>query len=98
MPVITRVLITLAASAQVWAPAANAQAFKDKMVRSFCARAMASDFTKAGKTPPSGMVEFTCGCVADQMRAGASAEKAKATCTPLATSKFGLEASSAPQP
>ncbi len=39
------------------------------------------------------MVNFTCGCVADKIRSGASKEQAKTIYTPLATSKFVLDAS-----
>jgi hypothetical protein len=55
-----------------------------------CSNAMQADFSKAGKTPPAGMVSETCGCVADEMlQRGQSLDQSKATCVRMATQKFG---------
>jgi hypothetical protein len=51
---------------------------------------MQADFQKAGKTPPAGMVSFTCSCVADGMlRKRQSLEQAKSFCVKQATAKYG---------
>jgi hypothetical protein len=55
-----------------------------------CSSAMQADFKKAGKTPPTGMVDFTCGCVSDGMlKRRQSLEQAKSTCVQQATQKYG---------
>jgi|LauGreDrversion4_2_1035121.scaffolds.fasta_scaffold755597_1 hypothetical protein len=55
-----------------------------------CAEAMRADFQKAAKTPPAGMVEFTCGCVADGMlKRRQSLDQAKTVCVNQATQKYG---------
>jgi hypothetical protein len=41
----------------------------DQMVIKKCSAAMQADFDKAGKTPPTGLIQKTCGCVAQQLDA-----------------------------
>ena len=61
-----------------------------QIVVSKCAEAMKAEFSKAGKTPPPGMVDFTCNCVADGMlKRRQTLDAAKASCTAQATQKFG---------
>ena len=55
-----------------------------------CSEAMQADFSKAGKTPPAGMVSDTCGCVADGMlKRRQSLDQAKTTCVQQASKKYG---------
>lgn len=55
-----------------------------------CSEAMQADFKKAGKTPPAGMVNDTCSCVADGMlKRRQSLEQAKTTCVQASTQKYG---------
>ena len=62
----------------------------EQIITSKCSEAMQADFQKAGKTPPAGMVSFTCGCVADGMlKKRQSLEQAKSLCVKQATAKFG---------
>jgi hypothetical protein len=49
---------------------------------------MNADFAKAGKTPPAGMVAYTCNCVIQQVSARATIDQAKAICQQQATAKF----------
>jgi hypothetical protein len=49
---------------------------------------MQDDFKKAGKTPPAGMVDETCGCIADGYSKGQSLDQAKATCVKQSTAKY----------
>jgi hypothetical protein len=49
---------------------------------------MNADFAKAGKTPPTGMVAYTCNCVIQQVNAQATIDQAKATCQAQATAKY----------
>jgi len=56
-----------------------------------CSQAMQDDFKKAGKTPPAGMVNDTCGCIADGMlKKGQSLDQAKTTCVQQSTAKYNL--------
>ena len=55
-----------------------------------CSEAMQADFKKAGKTPPAGMVNDTCSCVADGMlKHRQNLDQAKTTCVNQATQKYG---------
>jgi hypothetical protein len=62
----------------------------EQIITSKCAEAMQADFKKAGKTPPAGMVEEACSCVADGMlKKRQSLEQAKSLCVEQATVKYG---------
>ena len=86
-------LIALASALLVGAAVAPESAHANMMeqiITSKCAEAMQADFQKAGKTPPAGMVSFTCSCVADGMlRKRQSLEQAKSFCVKQATAKYG---------
>jgi hypothetical protein len=69
-------LITLAAPTAV-----QAQNMLDQMVIKKCTAAMQADFDKAAKTPPAGLIQQTCGCVATQLDATHNLEMAKTICT-----------------
>ena len=69
-------------------PAAQAQTMVDNLINHYCAQAMNADFAKAGKTPPTGMVAYTCNCVIQQVNAQATIAQAKATCQAQATAKY----------
>jgi len=69
-------------------PAARAQTMVDNLINHYCAQAMNADFAKAGKTPPTGMVAYTCNCVIQQVNAQATIAQAKATCQAQATAKY----------
>lgn len=54
-----------------------------------CSQAMQDDFKKAGKTPPAGMVDDTCGCIADGMlKKRQSLDQAKTICVKQTTAKY----------
>ena len=65
--------------------AVQAQSMLDQMVIKKCTAAMQADFDKAGKTPPAGLIQQTCGCVAQQLDATHNLEMAKTICTQQAT-------------
>jgi len=69
-------------------PGARAQTMVDTLINHYCAQAMNADFAKAGKTPPAGMVAYTCNCVIQQVNAQATIDQAKATCQAQATAKY----------
>jgi hypothetical protein len=90
-PVVAGLLGALATSSLAWLPLQPAHA---NMVRHIitgkCSEAMRADFNKAAKNPPAGMVEFTCGCVADGMlQRRQSLDQAKTVCVHQATKKYG---------
>ena len=70
------VLITFLAPTAV-----QAQSMLDQMVIKKCTAAMQADFDKAAKTPPAGLIQQTCGCVATQLDATHNLEMAKTICT-----------------
>ena len=75
-------------------PAASGQSYsnlKDQMIFHFCSKAMQGDFHKAGKTPPTGMVAFTCDCVVQQIEKRATIEQAKAICQASAETKYTVQ-------
>lgn len=62
----------------------------EQIIVSHCSQAMKAEFDKAAKTPPAGMVDFTCTCVADAMLTRRqSLDLAKSRCTAQATRKYG---------
>ena len=63
---------------------------KDQMIFHYCSKALDGELSKAGKTAPSGMVSYTCGCVVQQMDARASLDQAKAICQANAMQKYSL--------
>ena len=75
------------AGAVFFSAPANANMFKQIMVGR-CSGAMQDDFKKAGKTPPAGMVQETCGCIADGYGKGQSMDQAKAICVKQSTAKY----------
>ncbi len=71
--------------------AAPAQAnMVGQIITGKCAEAMQADFKKAAKTPPAGMVDYTCSCVSDGMlKRRQSLDQAKNVCVKQATQKYG---------
>jgi hypothetical protein len=78
-------LLSAAALISMAVPGAQAQSMLDQMVIKKCSAAMQADFDKAGKTPPTGLIQKTCGCVAQQLDATHNLEMAKTICTQQAT-------------
>jgi hypothetical protein len=72
----TVALIAFAAPCSV-----QAQSMLDQIVIQKCSAAMQADFDKAGKTPPTGLIQKTCGCVVQQLDATHNIEAAKTICT-----------------
>ena len=68
--------------------AARAQSMQDVLINHYCTQAMNADFAKAGKTPPTGMIPFTCNCVIQQVNARATIDQAKATCQAQAAAQY----------
>ena len=84
---VLRSFLVLAGAAFFAAPA-HANMIKQIIIGK-CSSAMQDDFKKAGKTPPAGMVDETCGCIADGMLTrGQSLDQAKAVCVKQSTAKY----------
>ena len=83
-------LLFACASAALVAAPAHANMMQQIIVGK-CSSAMQADFQKAGKTPPAGMVNETCTCVANGMlKKGQSLDQAKTTCVKQSTAKYNL--------
>jgi hypothetical protein len=76
----TNLLAPLLASLAFVAPA-QAQSMLDQIILQKCSAAMQADFAKAGQTPPTGLVQQTCGCVVQQMQATHNLDLAKTVCS-----------------
>ena len=83
-------LACAAATLIAWAvpSAVQAQSMLDQIVIKKCTTAMQADFDKAGKTPPAGLIQRTCSCVASQVEATHNIEMAKTICTQQAQSEM----------
>jgi hypothetical protein len=68
----------------------EAQNMMDGMVRKFCLQAINNEIRASGKPAPSGLQDYTCNCVVQEMRRGQSQQQASATCKAAATKKFNL--------
>jgi hypothetical protein len=68
---------------------AHAQNMVDQFIFSSCSKAMKSDFQKANKTAPEGMVQDTCTCVVTRIHQRYSIEQAKQFCTAQSLQKYG---------
>ena len=62
----------------------------EQIIFSKCSSAMQADFEKAGKTPPEGMIDFTCTCVVQKINQQQSINQAKTACSKLALQKYGV--------
>lgn len=60
---------------------AQAQSMLDQIILQKCSAAMQADFSKAGQTPPAGLVQQTCSCVVQQMQATHNLDLAKTVCS-----------------
>jgi hypothetical protein len=72
----TAALIAFAAPSGV-----RAQSMLDQIVIQKCSAAMQADFDKAGTPPPAGLIQKTCGCVAQKLDTTHNIEAAKTICT-----------------
>lgn len=82
-------LLFLGGAALLGAAPARANMMR-QIITGKCAEAMQADFKKASKTPPAGMVDFTCSCVSDGMlNRRQSLDQAKNACVKQATQKYG---------
>jgi len=76
-------LVLASAAASILAPgppAAHAAEGFGEIVRAFCLSAFETEMEQAGKTPPAGMADYACGCMAGKLRAGSSINTARAAC------------------
>jgi len=81
-------LVATSCTFGVTIPGARAQTMQDALINHYCTQAMNTDFAKAGKTPPAGMVAYTCNCVIQQVNSRATIDQTKAICQQQATAKF----------
>jgi hypothetical protein len=60
----------------------------DQIVIKKCTSAMQADFDKAGKTPPAGLIQQICDCVATRIEATHNIEMARTICTKQAQAEM----------
>ena len=82
-------MAVLSGSTLLFAAPASAQNMVVQIIQNQCARAMNADFKAAGKSPPPGMVQDTCNCVAQRIEQRDSIEEAKTFCVKQSTAKYG---------
>jgi len=85
----TAAAVALVPLALLPAPSARAGMI-EQIIFSHCSSAMRADFEQAGKTPPEGMIDFTCSCVVQKIHQQQSINQAKTTCSKLALQKYGV--------
>jgi hypothetical protein len=71
-------------------PAAHAAEGFGEIVRAFCLSAFETEMEQAGKTPPAGMANYACGCMAGRLRAGSSIDTARATCRQETSKRYPI--------
>ena len=82
-------MVVLGSSALLVPASVSAQNMVVQIIQNQCSRAMNADFKAAGKTPPPGMVQDTCNCVAERIEKLDSIEEAKTFCVKQSTAKYG---------
>ena len=82
-------MVVLGGSALFVPASVLAQNMVVQIIQNQCSRAMNADFKAAGKTPPPGMVQDTCNCVAERIEKLDSIEAAKTFCVKQSTAKYG---------
>jgi len=83
------VVVVLGGRALCVPASVSAQNMVVQIIQNQCSRAMNADFKAAGKTPPPGMVQDTCNCVAERIEKRDSIEEAKTFCVKQSTAKYG---------
>jgi hypothetical protein len=71
-------------------PAAHAAEGFGEIVRAFCLSAFETEMEQAGKTPPAGMADYACGCMAGKLRAGTSIDTARAACRQETSKRYRI--------
>lgn len=79
-----------AASLGTVTPAAHAAEGFGEIVRAFCLSAFETEMEQAGKTPPAGMANYACGCMAGRLRAGSSIDTARAACRQETSKRYPI--------
>ena len=70
--------------------AGSVAASDNSLITQFCRTAVKAELQSAGKVPPEGMVEDTCGCFLAEVQNGAWIRTAQATCKAKAAETYGL--------
>ena len=63
---------------------------RDALIMHYCIKAVNTEFSQAGKTPPAGLAEGTCTCVVQQVDARATLAQAQTICKQQAEIKYNL--------
>ncbi|MEI7664993.1 MAG: hypothetical protein WCI65_02965 [Synechococcaceae cyanobacterium ELA263] len=69
---------------------AGAESGMGAIVKAFCLSAFESEMAQSGKTPPAGMADFACGCVADRIGSGSSLDTARTDCRQATARRYPI--------
>lgn len=69
---------------------AGAESGMGAIVKAFCLSAFESEMAQAGKTPPQGMANFACDCVAERLRNGGGLDSARRDCRELTARRYPI--------
>ncbi len=69
---------------------ARAESGMGAIVKAFCLSAFESEMSQSGKTPPAGMADFACGCVADRIGNGSSLDSARSDCRQATARRYPI--------
>jgi phosphoribosylformylglycinamidine (FGAM) synthase-like enzyme len=69
---------------------AEAEGNMGEIVKAFCLSAFESEMIQSGKTPPAGMANFACGCVANRIGNGSSIASARSDCRQATARRYPI--------
>ncbi|MFZ0408465.1 MAG: hypothetical protein WAM11_10190 [Cyanobium sp.] len=69
---------------------ARADSSMGAIVKAFCLSAFENEMAQSGKTPPAGMANYACGCVADRIGSGSSIETARSDCRQATARRYPI--------
>jgi phosphoribosylformylglycinamidine (FGAM) synthase-like enzyme len=69
---------------------ARAEGSMGEIVKAFCLSAFESEMIQSGKTPPAGMANFACGCVADRIGSGSTIASARSDCRQATARRYPI--------
>jgi len=69
---------------------ARAESGMGAIVKAFCLSAFENEMAQSGKTPPAGMANYACGCVADRIGSGSTIETARSDCRQATAQRYPI--------
>ena len=69
---------------------ARAESGMGAIVKAFCLSAFENEMAQSGKTPPAGMANYACGCVAERIGSGSTIETARSDCRQATAQRYPI--------